>query len=168
LYVHELAAAWRSRLNWEDCDSEDAVSAQALRVFQDMAVRDVATWDIPDGDQLCFWYWTDTFHSRQTFAVRMTRQFTVPDSAGGDVVRVDCELRYPPLPELTELRVHREWAPADGPGEREAWLTALAGRPEWAVLDRVVPSSLTLNGEPVYSKAIATAGRTIRDGLTGS
>jgi hypothetical protein len=154
LYVHEVAAAWRSLLSWEDCVDEGSTMAQALTVFRAIAVREVVTWDVPDADMLYCGFHVDTFYARQTLVVTLLRQFAVPDEFGGDVVRVACDVRFPPLP---DLRFFHGWAPAGGPEERRAWLADIDQGPGWEALDRATPSDLTLCGEPLYTTRIWAA-----------
>jgi len=160
LYVNEVGGAWTSLLRWEDCLDEQPVATQALRTFTSIASRDVATADLPDADMLLYDYRISTFDGEQTFTVTMARQFALPDSAGADIVRVECALSYLPVPELLELRSFHQWAPWDcDPDGRRAWLAEIAGRPEWSTLDRLVPQDLTLCGQPVYNSRISARPR---------
>lgn len=158
LYVNEVVGAWSSLFVWEDSYDEWPVATQALRTFTAIATRDVAPADMPDADMLLYDYRTSMFYGEQTFTVTMARQFAQPDSAGADIVRVECVLSYLPTPELLELGSFREWAPWDcDPDERRAWLAEITRRPEWPTLDRLVPQDLTLCGQPVYNSRIRDA-----------
>lgn len=157
LYVNEVAGAWKSLLDWANCMDEGSVALQALRAFQAMAVREVATWDVPAADVLLYRYGTDMFYGEKTFSVHMARRFAQPDAAGGGLVEVECEVSYRPTPELLELRSFGEWEPAAAPELRNAWLSRIGERPEWVVLDRLIPRDLTLCGHAVHNSRIAAA-----------
>lgn len=159
LYVNEVAGAWESLLNWEDCVDEGSAALQALRAFRAMAVRDVATSDVPAADVLLYGYGTRMFYGETTFSVRMGRQFAQPDAAGGGVVEVECEVSYRPTPELLELRSFLQWELAEALEARDAWLAGIGERPEWALFDRLIPRDLTLCGNAVYNSRIAAARR---------
>jgi len=159
LYVNEVAGAWLSLLNREDSEDNGSVAVQMLRSFTAIAMREVATCDVPDADMLLYSYWKQWIDGEPTFTLTMARQFTQSDDAGGDIVRVACEARYRPVPELMEVRTFHRWVPTGEPAERRSWLAEISSRPEWAVLDTAVPDQLTLGGEPVYSSRIVQARR---------
>jgi hypothetical protein len=162
LYVNEVAGAWRSLLNWEDCIDDGSVAAQMLRTFAAIAVREVATARLPDADLLLYECGKQWFDGEQMFTITMARQFAQRDDAGGDVVRVECEARYRPAPGLLQIPVLRQWVRAGEPAERRAWLAAIAERPEWVVFDRLTPEQLTLCGQAVDSSRIIAARRRVK------
>ena len=157
LYVNEVAGAWRSLLSWEDCIDEWPVATQAWRTFTTLAMCEVAIADVPDADMVLYEYGVRTFYGERTFSVSMTRQFAQPDIAGGDVVRVECEVLYRPSTELLDLGSFHQWAPGAGLDGRCVWLSGIGDRPEWPVFDRLIPFDLTLCGQPIYNSRILTA-----------
>ena len=159
LYVNEVASAWHSLLDREDCEDNGSVAAQMLRSFTAIAMREVATRDLPDADMLLYSYGKQWLDGEQTFTITMARQFTQADDAGGDIVRVACEARYRPLPELLGVRSFHRWVPTGEPDERRSLLVEIAARPEWAVFDLAVPDQLKLCGESVYSSRTVQARR---------
>ncbi|WP_034263885.1 hypothetical protein [Actinospica robiniae] len=154
-----VAGAWKSLLDWEDCKDEGSTALQALQAFRAMAARPVATWDVPAADVLFYGYGTRMFYGETTFTVRTARWFAQPDTAGGGLVQVECEVAYRPTPELLEVRSFLEWEAAGASEARDAWLADIGERPEWALFDRLVPWDLRLGGDAVYNRRIAAARR---------
>jgi hypothetical protein len=134
LRVDEVAPAWRSLLDWEDCEAEGPVARQALRAFTAIGMREVETPDEPDADMLLY-------------------QFV----RAGDLVQIECELLFRPIAELTALGKFGEWAPigARDPEFLQVWLDSLSDRPEWRVFDQLAPVGLTINGEAVYNSGLS-------------
>lgn len=161
LYVNEVAAAWWSLLSREECEDDGSVAAQMLRAFTALAMREVATSDVPDADLLLFRCAEQWYEGEPLFFLTMARQFARSDEVGGDIVRVVCEARYRLTPPLKEIRTFGQWRQAGEPEERRAWLAEIAGRPEWAALDLAVPDALTLCGEP-FSSGQITQQRELR------
>lgn len=159
LYVNEVCGAWTSLLDREDCEDNGSIAAQMLRSFTAIAMREVQTCRLPDADMLLYDHRTQWFDGEQMFSLTTARQFAQDDSAGGDVVRVECEARYRLTPDLLEVRAFRQWMPVGDMGERRAWLATIAERPEWRVFDQTVPDRLTLCGRAVYRSRIVEARR---------
>lgn len=154
LYVNEVAGAWWSLLNREECEDDGSVAVQMLRSFTAMAMREVTTCDLPDADLLLYRYGEQWYEGEPMFTLAVARLFARSDDVGGDIVRVSCQARYRLAPELQELGQFSQSVRAGEPDERRAWLTEIADRPEWEAFDQVVPDALTLAGEPFYSGRI--------------
>lgn len=153
LRIDEVAPAWWSLLDWEDCGAEDSVARQALRIFAAIGLREVESPDEPDADMLLYQFGTNNLHGESSFSLSMVRQFIKADD---NLVQIDCELLYSPTGELATVGSFNEWEPTDAldPDGRRAWLAGLAERPEWLVFDQLAPVGLTIDGEAVYNKGL--------------
>jgi hypothetical protein len=158
LRVDEVASAWRSLLDWEDCEAEGPVARQALRAFTAIGMREVETPDEPDADMLLYQFGVHSLYGESAFSLSMVRQFIRADaSCEDDLVQIECELLFRPIAELTALGKFGEWAPI---GARDleflqVWLDSLSDRPEWRVFDQLAPVGLTINGEAVYNSGLS-------------
>ncbi|WP_370123883.1 hypothetical protein [Streptacidiphilus sp. MAP12-33] len=146
LAVDEVAEAWRSLLSWEDCLDGRSVSAQAWAAFSELALRDVAS---PGADRVLVRAHAD----ESGLSLVLAREFT-PGRAEQRrrPVRIACTLRYAEA--ACEAFASSHALTEGGMQARRAWLYELVGRPEWAVLDGLVPTMLAPAGEEVFNSRI--------------
>jgi hypothetical protein len=112
------------------------VSWQAWRAFARIAAREVAS---PGTQHLTV--------RAGAAALVLARRFGTP---GGASVEVACTLHYDqPVDEFAEE--HDE-------GPLQPWLDRVAACPQWRRLNALVPTALTLAGEPVFNSRVVRAG----------
>lgn len=146
LFVDEVAPAWREIF---DRDFDEGLSwrpapghaLHALSSFRKLAARAVATADVADADGLRYRASTFGPADERVLRVQLVRQLATDPDYG--ITLVECRLDFALDAELDALGATlQRWFPADGP-TRDEWFDAVAARPEWAVLDRLAPVSVT-------------------------